>query len=77
MPFVRTTLRSDNVPNDMLGQAYEYLIRKFADDSGHTAAEFYTNRTVVRLMSLIVDRMKARVFTILHEEAAACFLIVP
>jgi len=44
-----------DVPEDMLGQAYEYLIKKFADDSGHTAAEFYTNRTVVHLMALLVD----------------------
>ena len=29
---------------------YEFLIKKFADDSGHTAQEFYTNRTVVHLM---------------------------
>ena len=28
------------------GNAYEYRIKKFADDSGHTAAEFYTNRSV-------------------------------
>lgn len=53
--FSQRNLNINNVPNDMLGQAYEYLIRKFADDSGHTAAEFYTNRTVVRLMSLIAD----------------------
>ncbi|KAA6332773.1 putative type I restriction enzymeP M protein [termite gut metagenome] len=53
--FSQRDLSIDNVPNDMLGQAYEYLIRKFADDSGHTAAEFYTNRTVVRLMSLIAN----------------------
>ncbi|MDR0714295.1 MAG: type I restriction-modification system subunit M, partial [Bacteroidales bacterium] len=53
--FSRHDLSVSSVPNDMLGQAYEYLIRKFADDSGHTAAEFYTNRTVVRLMSLIAD----------------------
>jgi type I restriction enzyme M protein len=53
--FSQHNLSVNNVPNDMLGQAYEYLIRKFADDSGHTAAEFYTNRTVVRLMSLIAD----------------------
>jgi type I restriction enzyme M protein len=39
-----------NLPEDELGQGYEYLIKKFADDSGHTAAEFYTNRTVVHLM---------------------------
>lgn len=31
------------------------LIKQFADDSGHTAAEFYTNRTVVRLMTLMMD----------------------
>lgn len=37
-----------NLPEDELGQGYEYLIKKFDDDSGHTAAEFYTNRTVVR-----------------------------
>lgn len=43
------------VPDDKLGNAYEYLIKEFADDSGHTAAEFYTNRTVVKLMTLIMD----------------------
>ena len=53
--FSGKDLSIGNVPNDMLGQAYEFLIRKFADDSGHTAAEFYTNRTVVRLMSLIAN----------------------
>jgi len=44
-----------NVPDDQLGNAYEYLIKEFADDSGHTAAEFYTNRTVVKLMTMMVD----------------------
>jgi type I restriction enzyme M protein len=38
-----------------MGEGYEYLIKKFADDSGHTAAEFYTNRTVVKLMTMITD----------------------
>ena len=50
---IKLTLK--NVPQDEFGTSYEYLIKQFADDSGHTAAEFYTNRTVVRLMSLIVD----------------------
>ena len=44
-----------NVPDDQLGNAYEYLIKEFADDSGHTAAEFYTNRTVVKLMTMIMN----------------------
>lgn len=48
-------LNLSSVPDDQLGNAYEYLIKEFADDSGHTAAEFYTNRTVVKLMTLIMD----------------------
>lgn len=53
--FSWLTLSIANVPEDELGQAYEYLIKKFADDSGHTAAEFYTNRTVVQLMTLMLE----------------------
>ena len=39
------------MPEDELGNAYEYLVKQFADDSGHTAQEFYTNRTLVHLMT--------------------------
>jgi len=53
--FSSHTLSIKNVPNDQLGNGYEYLIKQFADDSGHTAAEFYTNRTVVELMTLLMD----------------------
>ena len=53
--FSTYTLSITNVPEDELGQAYEYLIKKFADDSGHTAAEFYSNRTVVHLMTLMLE----------------------
>lgn len=53
--YSQVRLSLSNVPDDQLGNAYEYLIKEFADDSGHTAAEFYTNRTVVKLMTLIMD----------------------
>lgn len=53
--FSTLTLSIADVPEDELGNAYEFLIRKFADDSGHTAAEFYTNRTLVHLMALMLD----------------------
>lgn len=43
------------VPEDELGNAYEYLIKQFADDSGHTAQEFYTNRTLVHLMTQMLE----------------------
>ncbi len=45
------TLSLAAVPEDELGNAYEYLVKQFADDSGHTAQEFYTNRTLVHLMT--------------------------
>ncbi len=53
--FSQHKLNLKNVPDDQLGNGYEYLIKEFADDSGHTAAEFYTNRTVVKLMTLIMN----------------------
>jgi len=53
--FSKMDLSLKNVPHDVMGDGYEYLIKKFADDSGHTAAEFYTNRTVVKLMTMITD----------------------
>jgi len=43
------------LPEDELGNGYEFLIKKFADDSGHTAQEFYTNRTLVHLMTKMLD----------------------
>lgn len=49
--FSSKTLTNKNCPADEFGQAYEYLVGQFADDSGHTAQEFYTNRTVVELMT--------------------------
>ena len=52
--FSSKTLSLANCPEDELGQGYEYLIKKFADDSGHTAQEFYTNRTIVHLMTEIL-----------------------
>ena len=53
--FSKIPLGMKDIDQDDLGNAYEYLIKQFADDSGHTAAEFYTNRTVVHLMTRILD----------------------
>jgi len=53
--FSTMELTVAEVPHDIMGEGYEYLIKKFADDSGHTAAEFYTNRTVVKLMTGITN----------------------
>lgn len=53
--FSRYDLSLASCPADEMGQAYEYLIGKFADDAGNTAQEFYTNRTVVTLMAEILQ----------------------
>lgn len=53
--FSQHTLSLENVPEDELGNGYEYLIKQFADDSGHTAQEFYTNRTLVHLMAQMLE----------------------
>jgi type I restriction enzyme M protein len=39
---------------DLLGAAYEYLIRDFADSAGKKGGEFYTPRSVVRMMVRLV-----------------------
>jgi len=53
--FSSENLGLANLPEDEIGNGYEYLIKRFADDSGHTAKEFYTNRSLVQLMVEILD----------------------
>ena len=53
--FSQYNLSLSSCPADEMGQAYEYLVGKFADDAGNTAQEFYTNRTVVTLMAEILQ----------------------
>ncbi|MGM0588081.1 MAG: N-6 DNA methylase [Bacteroidota bacterium] len=45
----------DDVEPDIIGRAYEYLLRKFAEDSGQSAGEFYTPKEVAILMAHILD----------------------
>lgn len=53
--FSTLDLTPDNAPGDVLGAAYEYLLKYFADESGKKAGEFFTPRSVVRLLTLILD----------------------
>ncbi len=53
--FSRYKLSNSAVEADMLGQAYEYLIKHFADLTNKKAGEFYTPRSVVHLMGMIID----------------------
>ncbi len=53
--FSKQSMTIARLPEDELGNGYEFLIKKFADDSGHTAQEFYTNRTLVHLMTKMLN----------------------
>lgn len=53
--FSQLPLGNRHVATDVLGDAYEYLIKKFADATNKKAGEFYTPRSVVRLMVDMLD----------------------
>jgi type I restriction enzyme M protein len=53
--FSRISLGNQAEQGDILGQSYEYLIKKFADATNKKAGEFYTPRPIVRLMVNILD----------------------
>ncbi len=44
-----------NYSADIMGDSYEFLIKKFADMSKKNAGEFYTPRTIVKLMVDLLD----------------------
>lgn len=53
--FSALRLGNRNVTSDIVGDAYEYLIKQFADATNKKAGEFYTPRSVVGLMVDILD----------------------
>jgi type I restriction enzyme M protein len=53
--FSALKIGNRQVASDIVGDAYEYLIKKFADATNKKAGEFYTPRSVVRLMVDILD----------------------
>jgi type I restriction system adenine methylase HsdM len=53
--FSSIALTNQAVSPDVFGQAYEYLIKRFADQSNKKAGEYYTPRSVIQLMVNILD----------------------
>jgi type I restriction enzyme M protein len=49
-----------NAEPDILGRAYEYLLRKFAEGQGQSAGEFYTPKEVGWLMAHLIDAQPYR-----------------
>jgi type I restriction enzyme M protein len=57
--FSKLSFGNQHVNSDLLGDAYEYLIKKFADATNKKAGEFYTPRSVVRLIIDILEPKEA------------------
>ena len=53
--FDEYDLSNKSVPTDVLGRAYEYLIKQFADDAGAKAGEFFTPPEVVDTLVRILE----------------------
>jgi type I restriction enzyme M protein len=53
--FSQFILGNQNVEPDVLGNAYEYLLKKFNEEAPQRAGEFYTPREVVRVLVEITD----------------------
>ncbi len=51
----RHRLGLKNTEADILGRAYEYLLRKFAEGQGQSAGEFYTPKEVGELIAELID----------------------
>ena len=64
--FSMLPLGNQNVSTDILGDAYEFLIKKFADSTNRKAGEFYTPRPIVRLM---VDILRPREGDTIYDPA--------
>ena len=59
--FSSLSLHGDNA-KDLLGQVYEYFMGLFADSEGKHGGEFYTPRSIVKLLVEMLEPYKGRVY---------------
>ena len=53
--FSQQDLSPSQVSNDLLGGGYEYLLKRFSDESATSAGQFFTPRAVVHLLVRILS----------------------
>jgi type I restriction enzyme M protein len=53
--FTQRDLSSSQVSNDLLGGGYEYLLKRFSDESATSAGQFFTPRAVIHLLIRILS----------------------
>ncbi len=59
--FTNTTFKSDN-SKDLLGRVYEYFMGMFADSEGKHGGEFYTPRSIVKLLVEMIQPFHGRIY---------------
>ncbi len=52
----------ENRSRDILGRVYEYFLGQFADAEGKKGGQFYTPRSIVKLLTEILEPYKGRIF---------------
>jgi type I restriction enzyme M protein len=52
----------ENRSKDVLGRVYEYFLGQFADAEGKKGGQFYTPRSIVRLLVEMLEPFKGRIF---------------
>jgi type I restriction enzyme M protein len=63
----------EDVARDVLGRTYEYFIKRFAASEGHRGGEFYTPRSVTRLLVEMLEPYEGRV---LDPACGSCGLFI-
>ena len=59
--FTNITFQPDNA-KDLLGQVYEYFMGQFADSEGKHGGEFYTPRSIVKLLVEMLEPYSGRIY---------------
>lgn len=66
----------EDADKDILGDAYEYLIGKFASDGGKKAREFYTPQEVSKLLSKLVTIDKTKIKSVFDPTCGSGSLLL-
>jgi type I restriction enzyme M protein len=60
--FTNVSMKEHGDTKDILGRAYEYTLKKFAEQEGRNAGEFFTPSCVVKTLVEILKPYKGRVY---------------
>ena len=65
--FTNIRMMDHGAEKDILGRAYEYCLKKFAEQEGKLAGEFFTPGCVVRTLVEVLEPFNGRVYDIIPQ----------